>query len=231
MVIADNIFSGSFRDNIGGAGNGWGAGTGENSDMARNIMNGGQQDDGIECEGDNVNVRIYGNTVVSDTGTTGSGFGLAGTQIGPLYVFRNTYKGTAGLVAVKQGNTSPGTALFIHNTFTVKTGPAGTADGFSDIGGPTLSEGHTYLNNIIETDRYGIYRGGRTNRYDYNLWNPANWLVDEWNGNGSYQTLIQFGWPPGRNSMGCKALPVLKQTHFLYCQTVLPLTVCADSQF
>jgi hypothetical protein len=42
------------------------------------------------------------------------------------------------------------------------------------------------------TDRYCIYRGGRNNTYDYDIFSPATWAFDEYNGSGSYQTLADF---------------------------------------
>ena len=83
----------------------------------------------------------------------------------------------------------------------------GTADGFSDLGGSTYSELHTYINNIVETERYAIYRGGRSNTDDYNLFNPTSWLVDEWNGTGSYPTVAAFRTATGMEEHGLQGSP------------------------
>lgn len=201
-VISDCVINGPFRDGIGGEGNAAGDGPVYNSDICRNLVC-NVRDDAIECEGENRLVRIWGNILTNHTGQ--SIIGVAGTDLGPLYVFRNQMFSTNGVCAFKHGNNSPGPAYFFHNT--IVTQGTGTADGFSDIGGSSYSELHVYMNNIVQTDRYGIYRGGRSNRYDYNLWNPKTWMVDEWNGAGSYQTLAQFKSATGQEAHGIQGSP------------------------
>lgn len=203
-VISDCTVTGKFRDGFGGEGNGYGDGPVNNSDICHNTVS-GMQDDGIECEGSNINVRIWDNDILNSTGQ--SILGVAGTNVGPFYVFRNWIHGTNGLAAVKEGNTSPGPAYFFHNTISA-TG-AGTGDGFSDLGGPSLSDYGTYLNNIVKTQRYGIYRGGRNNIYNYNLYNPTGDLVDEYNGTGHYVSRATFNAGTGQEANGLQGNPLL----------------------
>jgi hypothetical protein len=203
FVIGNNLFNGTFRDNIGGACNCRGSGLVENSDVFGNQVVGAYQDDGIEIEGDNVNVRVYGNAI-NGVSSGYSGLGLAGTIIGPAYIFRNNVKTSMSSPVVKLGNGGVGYTFFFHNTF---IGGDPSADGLSDMGGDPKSELHTYYNNIIKSSRYGIYRGGRSNNYNYNLWNPSNWLVDEWNVSGSYQTLSSFRSATSQELNGIQSIP------------------------
>ena len=211
-VLADNVVTGMFRDGFGGGGNYYGDGPVANSDICRNILS-GMQDDGIECEGDNVNVRIWGNMITNVTGQ--SGLGVAGTDIGPLYVFRNLfYVSNAPPAGVKLGNVSPGPVYFFHNTIVARSYPN---DVIADIGGETKSDLHTFLNNIFDSSagRYAVYRGGRTNTYDYNLYNGNSpGLFDEYNGTGHYQTLVAFRTATSQEQHGVQGSPAFSNGNF-----------------
>jgi hypothetical protein len=76
-----------FNDAIGGEDNFSDAGfPNRDSDIHGNRI-AGAWDDGIEAEGSNRNVRIWGNAIER----TAVGIGTTVTHHGPLYVFRNTY--------------------------------------------------------------------------------------------------------------------------------------------
>jgi len=76
-----------FNDGIGGASNFSATGfPGADSDMYGNIIM-HTWDDGIESEGGNRNVRIWGNYL----DRTATGIASAATHWGPFYIFRNVY--------------------------------------------------------------------------------------------------------------------------------------------
>ena len=77
-----------FNDAIGGEDNFSAVGfPNRDSDIYGNTIR-GAWDDGIEAEGANMNVRIWGNAIER----TAVGIATTVTHHGPLYVFRNTYK-------------------------------------------------------------------------------------------------------------------------------------------
>lgn len=202
-VIADNAISGNFRDGIGGEGNTWQDGPVNNSDIARNTSI-GVSDDGLEIEGHNINVRIWGNDITNNTGN--AMLGIAGCYVGPLYVFRNFLHGTNALPATKTGQ-CPGPGYFFHNTINV-TGAA-LGDGISDLGGAPSSDNFQYYNNIFKTARYSIYRGGRSNLYNYNLYNAGSAVADEYNTTGHYVTLANFQANTPHEDNGVEGDPLL----------------------
>ena len=111
-----------FNDAIGGASNFSDAGSANrDSDIHGNFI-GGVWDDGIESEGANMNVRIWGNylhRVYQHVAT-------ASTSKGPLYVFRNvfgssrkTQRGAPGGAMIKtgtRGEVGGGRKFIFHNT-------------------------------------------------------------------------------------------------------------------
>jgi hypothetical protein len=211
-IISGNRANAIFRDWNGGGGNGWGDGPVCDSDLCHNTIN-GTLDDKIECEGENRNVRIFDNRL---SGGGNALLATAGTQMGPLYVFRNVMWTTNGTAGVKLGNTSPGPAFFFHNTFNV-VGSGASPDGFSDLGGETKSELHHFRNNVVKVARYGIYRGGRSNTYDYNIYKSTvnNWIADEYNTSGSYQHIAALRSATGQEIHGIEADPMLNSDNTL----------------
>ena len=90
-VIRDNeIRAGEgrkFNDAIGGEDNFSLTGfPNADTDIYRNRIS-GAWDDGIEAEGGNRNVRIWGNTIDE----TATGIATTATTVGPIYLFRNVY--------------------------------------------------------------------------------------------------------------------------------------------
>ena len=75
----------------------------------------------------------------------------------------------------------------------------------------------TFLNNIFDSSagRYAVYRGGRTNTYDYNLYNGNSpGLFDEYNGTGSYQTLVAFRTATSQEQHGVQGSPAFSNGNF-----------------
>ena len=92
-VIRHNEISSSdpqryFNDAIGGEDNFTAVGfPNRDSDIYGNVIQ-GAWDDGIEAEGANMNVRIWGNAIER----TAVGIATTVTHHGPLYIFRNSYR-------------------------------------------------------------------------------------------------------------------------------------------
>lgn len=77
-----------YNDAIGGEDNFSRSGfPNRDTDIYGNLIQ-GAWDDGIEVEGSNMNVRVWGNAIER----TAVGIGTTVTHHGPLYVFRNTYR-------------------------------------------------------------------------------------------------------------------------------------------
>jgi len=129
FVFKNNIISGGFRDCIGNAVESWGNGTVDNSDIAYNYVT-GCKDDGIQMEGDDVNLRIFGN-VIDATGWSCIANEVA--LVGPVYIFRNICRlhGSNSGYAFKLSG-SPGYAFYIHNT--VDTTGGASSDGWGGGG-------------------------------------------------------------------------------------------------
>ena len=82
-----------FNDAIGGEDNFSALGfPNRDSDISDNVIR-GAWDDGIEAEGANMNVRIWGNSIER----TAIGIATAATHHGPVYIFRNEHRGSRRL--------------------------------------------------------------------------------------------------------------------------------------
>lgn len=172
FVINDCTISGTFRDGISNETNAWGDGYVNNCEMIRNTIS-DVLDDCIELDGDARNCRVLFNTLSKTTGdSTGSLISLSGINVGPCYIMYNWGRSTTGIVAFKMGSGDPGPVYIFHNSFDING--SGTSDIFSDVAGDPKSELILALNNAFRYDRYGIYRGGRSNLYDYNFHNPIS---------------------------------------------------------
>ena len=145
---------GVFKDAIGGVGNMriWG-GPGPNSFIYDNYAY-GSWDDGLEIEGGNLNVAVWGNTTKNNSLDSGSypgasmnmGLGLTSTIVGPLYAFRNIVI-NHGDAAIKLGSNSYGNIYIYHNTIYSPQGGAGP----SHFGNNAVADNVCLRNNIIIT--------------------------------------------------------------------------------
>lgn len=217
-IIDGNTCSGDFagamcRDGFGCDGGNINDGPGENTDICYNTIT-DCDDDCIETEGRDRNVRVYGNVCThSDPSNDGQGscHALAGPWCGPIYIFRNFYKTSKSVVGVKQGNEADGPAYIYHNTWDV-TG-ASNGDISSNVGGTPYSENTHWRNNILKGSRYTIYRGGRSDTYDYNLHYTTNGTyINEWEPAGvsaSYATLALFKAGTSQEAHGVSGNPTL----------------------
>lgn len=179
-AIARNTIAGNalIKDGIGGEGNfDIDGGVGPDTDIYENIIS-GCRDDGIEAEGGNINVRIWGNRITDCP----VGIALAPTIKGPCYVWRNVITNvTQAAFKLGEGERSGHGPLFLyHNTiWTLNTNAAC----YAGYGGKGLFERVTARNNLIGVGGYALEdsRGGRGNSFDHDLlWTTdpdrfANW--------------------------------------------------------
>ena len=155
---------------------------GPDSDVYANHIE-GCWDDGLEIEGGNSNVRVWGNYI----DRTFVKIAIAGLSVGPVYIFRNVagssrqgHTGWAGEPFMKMGGaprTGGGRAYIYHNTILQPPGPPeargtiGCGEGLSQSGGPELLS-VVSRNNILHV-RAGrgssIREHSREPDYDYDL--------------------------------------------------------------
>jgi hypothetical protein len=149
-VIRNNTIIGGFFDGIGGAPNfSINGGPYHDADINDNYIE-GVNGDGIESEGGNINVRIWGNEI-RDPELMGIAIGA--TIIGPLHIFRNTIQEHLN-GAIKMGHDSTGTTYIYHNTiFTTYYDACGPVDFAGPGVGNVISRNNIYQVGkwIIET--------------------------------------------------------------------------------
>lgn len=159
-VFRDNTVSGQPYDGFGGGPENE-FGYGGNADFYNNTVI-DAHDDGIQPEGDDVNTRIYNNTVSRSF----VGIAACPVAIGPVYIFRNVIydlqnrnePGDNG--AFKLGDATTGRIYIYHNTVYLKAG--------SNVDGPFATnaglQNMVLRNNIIRSNWYAIEFGH--NNYD-----------------------------------------------------------------
>ena len=180
-----------YNDGIGGSDNYTRTGfPNYDSDIHGNIIQ-GVMDDGIEAEGGNRNVRIWGN-YLDQTGT-----GIASTvdSVGPLYIFRNVYNRSrmryqSSLDSddrgpfFKSGSDSSvgnGRRYVFHNTSLQPT-QSGATNGLGAGAGLQGTGSNPLTNTISRNNVYWIWksswssvddRGGSGNDVNYDLYNGS----------------------------------------------------------
>jgi VCBS repeat-containing protein len=115
--------------------------------FSSSIPGGWDRDDGIQLEGGNVNVRIWGNTIKNSY----VGIGVAPVLEGPCYYFRNIIDSPYGEM-FKMGNNSYGRIYIYHNTY------------YTNLGADGLKQTNAGIGNIVSKNNI-IYAG----RYIYEL--------------------------------------------------------------
>jgi hypothetical protein len=190
-----------FNDAISGEDNFTNTGFPHNdSDIYGNLIQ-GAMDDGIEAEGGNRNVRIWGN-YLNQTGT-----GIASTVVatGPLYVFRNVYNQSRKryLNALDSDDRGPffkaggsstlgyGRRYVFHNTALQASG-SGAASGLGAGLGIAGNTGQPLANTVTRNNIFHIWKGtwpsinqtsgGTANDVNYDLYNGNLDLTGEANG-------------------------------------------------
>ena len=195
VIRHNEIFSTNgnyFNDGISGSDNASTAGfPNHDSDIYGNDVS-NTWDDGIEAEGGNRNVRVWGNYL----DRTGTGIASTITSVGPLYLFRNVYNRSRFLARVapdqddRQGmfksGSNPafanGRRYVFHNTMLQATGEGAvqwTLGGSGGIGGtgPTTPLRNTVTkNNIWHVWRptwSAIYEPGPDNSHERDMYNGS----------------------------------------------------------
>ena len=164
------------------------------SDVYGNIVQ-GVMDDGLEIEGGDKNVRIWGNYI------TQAGTGVASTvnSVGPLYIFRNVYDQSRllYLASIDQDDRGPffkagsdtsvgnGRRYVFHNTSLQAPNPSGSFP-LGAGGGLTYTgsnQGNPLTNTVSRNNIYYIWKpnweslaggnGASGNDLDYDLYNGA----------------------------------------------------------
>jgi len=196
-VFTDNTVVGAFRDAVTADASDI---LGINIDVARNSVS-GYVDDGIESKGANVNTRIWGNVITLDSGNTcfATNTNLATNPYGPVYIFRNTCRGTgpAGDILYKMNGDTP--SYIFHNS--VDASPAS-----SNYDGFVFSSTLTAFNNILKTKGSVIDYGIGT--FDYNLlMTTAGTFVFHWNLVTDYTSWALFKSGTGQETHGINSDP------------------------
>ncbi len=195
LVIKGNTIDGGYRDCIGNSPEDWGGGALDNSDIAYNTVT-NCKDDAIQMEGDDVNLRVFGNVVTANDGYSAVAFQPA--IVGPVYVFRNVFKVTAnfGGYAFKLGGTA--FQFYIHNTIHNTQ----SNDGFAGV---TATQ-FLYNNIIVTSGSSPIYSWSSSAKFNANLYNRSD--------GGSifvspdYQTVAAFRSATGQEQQGKQGDPL-----------------------
>lgn len=184
LVIRYNEFgtdrSHRFNDVVAGDANfSWRGFPNRDSDIYGNRIN-TCWDDGIEAEGGNCNVRIWGN-YLDDCYT---GIATAATSVGPVYVFRNVFDTRARLEGRPQSEYGPfaklgdnhprfggGRRYFFHNTLLQQPAPAGST---RTLGASSALSGGTTERPMVEVvSRNNVWHLHRADRPAYSAMHPA----------------------------------------------------------
>lgn len=197
-VAKNNTIDAACRDSISSDN---GSTANENDDIVGNTLS-NFKDDGAESKGDNVNVRIYSNTInISSSGDATAGYGNSCIAVqpagdanayGPVYIFRNyckvTVAGNVGQAIYKLNSNAP-TYIF-HNTTTAYDAP---------VNFDTYYRGgirSVVYNNIALTLNGNAFSGGGTGTVaDYNVFFQQTGTNDwayMWNDTTTYHSQTDF---------------------------------------
>jgi hypothetical protein len=161
--------------------------------------------DGVESEGGNINVRVWGNKSI---GGFYSGFACTPVVVGPLYYFRNEHADIAGnqKVGYKCG-WGNGIVFFYHNSSYL---PRSGSYGFTDWGGGDPSN-HISRNNIIYCMRaVTVFHENDTRGFDFDydcLHMPGSGYLATWEG-VEYRSLTDFQAATGQELHGTDEGPL-----------------------
>ncbi len=171
-IINGNQIRGNslIKDGIGGEPNfEVSGGAHRDSDIYNNTIT-GCEDDGIESEGGNINVRIWGNTI-SDCLV---GIGVAPVVEGPCYVWRNTIINCGPAFKLGEGDRKGHGPLFIYHNTAYSTLPED--GGYAGSGGGGLFTNVYARNNLISVNGMLFYDKHKqlSNSFDYDLLHTKN---------------------------------------------------------
>ncbi|MBI4626357.1 MAG: right-handed parallel beta-helix repeat-containing protein [Verrucomicrobia bacterium] len=188
-----------FNDGIGGGANNSTAGSpNRDSDIHGNII-AGVWDDGIESEGANMNVRIWGNYIDRAFVHVAT----ASTSKGPLYIHRNVFgvsrrtrKDPMGVAMIKTGMSGEfgrGHKFVFHNTALQPRGAFSVFSGHPDVPDPNT----VTRNNIFDCPgRLTPSLPDTSSDYDYDFYSGS----DRGRATESIVRSGRIGWPTGVQS-------------------------------
>jgi hypothetical protein len=176
----------------------------KDTDVNDNLCDGGT-DEGIEIDGGNANIRIWGNTFRR----TNLGFSVTPVYYGPVYVFRNVVHGlqdhwVGSCVMIKDGESGNGAVYFYHNTFYAPDGAPcrNIVKGAAAYGGGADQTNVHFRNNVMHYWGRLYETSGKTADYNLNYVEPASGdKVAEWNG-GNYYSFADFRSASGQEAHG-----------------------------
>jgi hypothetical protein len=193
-----------YNDGIGGEDNFSASGfPNADSDIYGNIIS-QTWDDGIEAEGGNENVRIWGNYIDQ----TGIGIATTVVSVGPAYIFRNVYnrsrkmsersldqddRGPMFKAGSQNSTIGDGRRYVFHNTILQSTG-SGATNGLGAGAGISGNTGEALTNTVSRNNIFQIWKpswlsidvaGGYSNDVDYDLYNGTLNLSGESSGTKS----------------------------------------------
>ena len=207
-----------FNDGMGGednySTNGW---PNKDSDVYGNkVMN--TWDDGLEIEGGNNNVRVWGNYVDN----TGTGISSTLTSVGPLYIFRNVWNRNKFLQAAscdsderqpmfKSGSSSSfanGRRYLFHNTMlqAQQSGCSYGLGGGAGVGGTgndQLIHNTVSMNNIYHLWKPNsmVYQAGTDNTFQNDMYNGSTGTAVVSGINATPVYAAGSGWQSGDGGM------------------------------
>ncbi len=203
IVIRNNTIIGKgFKDGIGG--NSY-----KDIFIHDNYIE-GPWDDGLEIEGDNVNVAIWANFYKNSWSDSMGymGLGLAPVTVGPYYVFRNVFVDFAD-AGLKMGNSSTGTIYLYHNTIYTSR----NSRGIGHFGNNAKLNNVVSRNNLVQVGGYVIENGDTDPEwsycdYDYdNLYTRSSTRFAKWQTGvaDAYTTFGEFRAATGYEKHGISA--------------------------
>lgn len=131
----------------------------------------GATDDGIELDGNNVNLRVWDNFIENPN----VGISIAPSVLGPTYIFRNTVRDLidhwSPCIGIKEGRGGEGHVFFYHNTFFLRGAKCmGESFAYADAGGDPAGDNVYLKNNIFYfAERYLSTESDPVVEADYNL--------------------------------------------------------------
>jgi hypothetical protein len=165
----------------------------------------GATDEGVEIDGGNANVRVWGNTIVG----ANIGFSITPVHYGPVYVFRNVVYALrdhwiGSCLSVKDGETGTGAVFFYHNTFHAPVGSAcaNSLKGFAKYGSGGSQTNVTVKNNILHHWGRAHETGPKTFDGNLSFVEPASGdKYSEWGGT-NYFSFDSFRSGTGQEANG-----------------------------
>ena len=174
----------------------------------------GATDDGIELDGNNVNLRVWGNFIENPN----VGISIAPSVLGPTYIFRNVVRDLVDhwspCIGIKEGRGGEGHVYFYHNTFFLRGAKCmGESFAYADAGGdPEGANVHIKNNVFYFAERYFSTESDPVVEADYNLlFDDDGGELGKYNGN-SFQDVPELRSDQSFEQNGLEADPLFLDT-------------------